>query len=426
MLNAIAKPFGAVFMWFYQITGNYGIALILFALLVRLIMLPFQMKSKRSTLKMSRAQPIIQDLQKRYANNKQKLNDEMSRFYRENGIKPLSGCIWNLIPFPIIIALYQAIRKPLTLLMGLGDAEMATITEKLNSMGFTSALRDIYVELDQSQFISTHWDSFAGISDRLKAIDYSFMGMDLARVPQWKFWQFDDPSLWGLFLIPIIAAGLTFLSSVISMKDNSQNEQTQSMKAMIYFMPFMTLYFAFVMPASIGIYWAASTAFALLQELTIGRWQKHKLNLEYADWDAKMRAREEELERKREEYEKKRAENATTANPNTSKKKQNRQERQQKEQNAREWDKKNQPESEGDPSDSRVGDRRYARGRAYVAERYSEGYVEDAEAKENTPPVEEEAEAELPQDAPENTNDASADDDIVTLDDIVSGDDSVR
>ncbi|MBQ3404889.1 MAG: membrane protein insertase YidC [Oscillospiraceae bacterium] len=423
MLNAIAKPFGAVFMWFYQITGNYGIALLLFALLVRLIMLPFQMKSKRSTLKMTRAQPIIQDLQKRYANNKQKLNDEMSRFYRENGIKPLSGCIWNLIPFPIIIALYQAIRKPLTLLMGLNDAEMAVITEKLNSMGFTTSLRDIYVELDQSQFISQHWDSFTGISDKLKCMDYSFLGMDLGRVPQWKFWQFgaaDDPSLWGLFLIPIIAAGLTFLSSVVSMKSNGQNEQTQSMKAMIYFMPFMTLYFAFIMPASIGIYWAASTFFALLQELTVGRWQKHKLDLEYADWDAKMRAREEDLERKREEYEKKRAENATVANPNTSKKKQSRQERQQKEQNAREWDKKNSPDAEDNPSDSRVGDRRYARGRAYVADRYSEDYV----PREEPAPAEDETEPEA--EVPEETQDVSDDDDIVTLDDIVSGDGSGR
>jgi YidC/Oxa1 family membrane protein insertase len=117
MLNAIAKPFGILLLWLYDFLNNYGLAIILFALIVKVILLPFMTKSKRGSLRTQSIQPLVAELQKRHGANQQKFNEELQKLYREEKISPLGGCIWSLIPFPILIALYQAIRFPLTIMM---------------------------------------------------------------------------------------------------------------------------------------------------------------------------------------------------------------------------------------------------------------------------------------------------------------------
>ena len=120
MLSAIAKPFGMLMLWLYERVGNYGVAVILFALIVKLILLPFQMKAKRGSIQQTRLQGRIKEIEKKHGANKQKYNEEVQKLYREEGVNPMSGCIWSLIPFPILIALYQAIRFPITIMMGVG------------------------------------------------------------------------------------------------------------------------------------------------------------------------------------------------------------------------------------------------------------------------------------------------------------------
>ena len=118
----ITWPFAKLMVWFYNLTGNYGVALIFFALAVNLIMTPFMAKSKKSMMRQARLQPQIQELQKRHEGNQQKLNAEMQNLYREEGINPMSGCLWSLIPFPILIALYSVVRQPLTRMMFVAKA----------------------------------------------------------------------------------------------------------------------------------------------------------------------------------------------------------------------------------------------------------------------------------------------------------------
>ena len=96
----VTWPFAKLMVWLYNLTGNYGLALTLFALAVNLIMTPFMAKSKKSMMRSSRLQPRIQELQRRHEGNPQKLNAEMQKLYQEEGINPMSGCLWSLIPFP--------------------------------------------------------------------------------------------------------------------------------------------------------------------------------------------------------------------------------------------------------------------------------------------------------------------------------------
>ena len=121
MWATITKPFAWLFVWLYNLTGNYGAAILLFALAVNLILTPFMAKSKKGMMRQTRLQPKLQELQRRHEGNQQKLNEEMQKLYREEGVNPMGGCLWSLIPFPILIALYSVIRQPFSRMMFADD-----------------------------------------------------------------------------------------------------------------------------------------------------------------------------------------------------------------------------------------------------------------------------------------------------------------
>ena len=102
----ICIPFAALLRLFYNLTSSYGLSLIFFTLVIKLVLLPFQMKSKKSMVRMNRMSGKMQEIQKKYANNQMKMNEEMQKFYAEEGINPMSGCLWSFLPMPIMIALY--------------------------------------------------------------------------------------------------------------------------------------------------------------------------------------------------------------------------------------------------------------------------------------------------------------------------------
>jgi len=388
MFDAIAKPFGLLLLWLYNLTGNYGAAISLFALVITMILLPFMMKSKRSSVKMSRLAPRVKELEKRHGANKQKYQEEVSKLYREEKVNPASGCIWSLIPFPILLALYQAIRKPLTVMMGVPSSLLAdggSISNMLTQLGFSTTYNQSYAEIAKCQFIAKNYDSFAPLSDKLQKIDFSFLGLDLGAQPNFKFFTSVDwsstaswlPAL-GLFLIPVIAAALTLVASMVSMKTNptptgSEDGQANSMKTMLYMMPLMTLWFGFIMPAALGLYWIATSVFGVLRDLWMTHHYKVLFATEEAEFSARCAERDKEYASKHAATEELRAQNATTVNPNTSKKKQQVLTKAQQDAKTAEWEKKNRPAKaqENAEAPSQVGKRRYARGRAYVPDRFS-------------------------------------------------------
>lgn len=392
-MSTIAKPFGILMMWLYNITSNYGIAIILFAIIVRLILLPFQMKSKKGTMRMTLLAPKQADLQKRYASNQQKYNEELQKLYQEEGVNPMSGCIWSLIPFPILIALYEAIRKPLTTMMGVASdlvSEGGAIYEKAVELGYESAGNSGYAQIQLTKFVSEHFESFSGLSDKLRQIDYSFLGIDLGATPDFKIWNFDWsnskvllPQL-GLFMIPVVAAVLTYLTTAVTQKMNPPADPSAAAttSSMTIIGPLMTLWFAFIMPGALGLYWAMGSVLSIVQDVVLTKYYGKILAAETAERDEKRRQKEAELEAKRQETERLRAMNATTENTNTSKKKLQAKEKAEKEKQQAEWEKQQSGEEEAyEPS--RVGHRKYARGRAYDPDRYTRSTVSsDADSEE--------------------------------------------
>ena len=394
MLNAIAKPFGILLLWLNDLVGNYGIAIFLFALVVKLILLPFQMKSKKSMMRMSALNPQLQELQKRHEGNPRKLQEETSKLYKEEHIRPMSGCLWSLIPFPILIALYQAIRFPLTVMMRVPAELLANggaLLDKLTESGFSSSVTAAYVQLEQSQFISSLWDKFdwTSISEKLRYINYQFLGMNLGDTPRAKFWV--GGITWaavGMFLIPIVSALLSWLQTKISQnttpkqptddKNPKAQQSEQQMKTMMLMMPLVSLYICFKMPAALGIYWIFNSILAIAQELILNKVYGKQIAAESEEREARRRAREAEYERKRQETERLKAEGKTQENANTSKKKQQARAK-------AELDELKAAAIRGEKAAKRaamgiveeeipasqVGNRRYARGRAYVPDRFT-------------------------------------------------------
>jgi len=113
LVDIIQVPFGYLLSWLNQLTTNYGLALILFAIALKLILFPATAKGKKSTMKMSRLTPKLQALQKKYAGDQQKLNEATQALYREEGVSMGGGCLWSFVPLLILIPLYAVVRQPI-------------------------------------------------------------------------------------------------------------------------------------------------------------------------------------------------------------------------------------------------------------------------------------------------------------------------
>ena len=148
----ICVPFAWLTRLFYTWTGSYGVALILFTLIVKLVLLPFQLKSKKSMLRMGRMNSKVQEIQKKYANNKERQQQEIADLYAREGVNPMSGCLWSLIPFPILIALYSVIRRPLTRMMFVTQEVVDTLQNFFVEQGWyiIPEKADGYVEITLS------------------------------------------------------------------------------------------------------------------------------------------------------------------------------------------------------------------------------------------------------------------------------------
>ena len=403
----ICKIFSWPLIKFYEMTGSYGLAIVFFALMVNLIMTPFMAKSKKSMMRSTRIQPMIKEIQKRHEGNPQKLNAEMQKLYREEGVNPMSGCLWSLIPFPILIALYSVIRQPLSRMMFVADEVIGTLKDYMIQMGWFAASTGragAYEEIQLANLAHQHWaqlsSDLAGKIDGLMNIDFGFLGVNLGEQPKWNFFlstDFSDASVWlpafGLFLIPFISAGLSWVSMKISNASNPQTDpQTQaSMKSMNIMMPLMSIWICFVMPAAMGVYWIANSVFGIIRDYSLTKIYKKKLDEEDKERAARRAERERELEERRLETERLKAEGKTEVNTNTSKKKLQAQEKQKSDERNAALDKADRAArrerlgiAETEKPASQVGNRRYARGRAYDPDRFANPAAVSAEtAAEN-------------------------------------------
>ena len=285
----IVRPLGILLNIIYNAVGSYGLAVILFALLVKIIILPIAYHGKKGMLRMSKLQGQMQQIQKKYANNKVKMNEEISKLYEKEGVSPMSGCLPSFLPLPIMMGLYYAVVKPMSFMMGLSGGAPDTPTGDINllaqKVGIEITQQNSYtVQTEIAQACNQFFHNgkldaeIASLSDNIKNLlqpmNFDLFGLDLSVKP--------TLTLSVLLLIPILSGLSAFLSSWILQKmqnnnNNGANAQMQgSMKTIMYIMPLMSVYFAFQFPAAIGIYWIANNVFTCIQEIVLTKIIRHK------------------------------------------------------------------------------------------------------------------------------------------------------
>lgn len=377
----ICVPFAWLVRLFYDLTNSYGVALILFTLVIKLIMLPFQMKSKKSMMRMSRVSGQMQDLQKRYAKNQAKLQEEMQKLYEEEGVNPMSGCLWSFLPLPILMALYSIIRQPITHFMMLSKDVLQTVVQSVADAGVdltnivmmdkvtgAPALKDGLYQMaayGQINLVKAVQEMGLSTPDGWFNVNYKFLGLDLTATP-WEYIK-SFTFTWaviGVILIPILAGLSQFVFSKLTMKTQPQADAAggASMKSMMYMMPLFSVYIAFIMPAALGVYWIAQSVFSLIQEAILNKTFSAKLSEEE---EARFQARQADRQRRMEE-----ARVQEQQRKQEEQKKKTLREKQQAAQAAKAV--KAAKAATSTTEAGRVGDRPYARGRAYKADRYDE------------------------------------------------------
>ena len=407
--DIITVPFGYLLSWLYQLTTNYGLALIIFAVIVQLVLLPITAKSKKSMMKMSRLTPKIQAIKEKYANDQQKQNEAIQKLQQEEGATMgCGGCLWSFVPMLILLPLYQVVRQPLVYLLHVDVDTANQIIEIIKAAdGTLFGGNNYYDQIVAASNIAQHAaaikEAIPAISEAaLEGINFGFLQIDLGTIPNFNVFAWTAFS-WaniGAFLIPVISAGSQVLQMFISRKMNNsvvtdknglQDKETaaksqadQSSKMMMWMMPIMSLWIGFTVPAALSLYWFVGGVVRTVEDMILTKHYRKIYDAEDAE-RLKRHLEEEALEAEKERIRaEKRAANPDGITENTSKKKL--QKKQQAAEEAakaaakREYDAKKGIVDEDAPEKevmSGIPSRPYCKGRNYDPNRYGHDSTEE-------------------------------------------------
>ena len=296
MLSFIASVFGYAMSFIYGLVQNYGIAIILFTVLVKIILLPLTIKQQKSMEKMQELQPLYQELQRKYGNDQQRLSLEYQKLLKEKNMNMMSGmgcsgCLLQLIQFPIILGLFYMMVSPLTYILKLPQAEIDQYKQNLNSYyasqiieskqnsGETLTEAEI-AEINSGDYLQNSRYHELVIAKQEKLFNMQFLGINLGDIAN------ENRGNFLLYIIPVLCMGITFISLRMSSKTLDEAKKKENIKAnndekgmttaneempmpdmrvMNTMMPIMTGYIAFIAPQGLGLYWTTNSLLQLIQ-----------------------------------------------------------------------------------------------------------------------------------------------------------------
>ncbi|MDP4133050.1 MAG: YidC/Oxa1 family membrane protein insertase [Bacillota bacterium] len=247
-------------------------AVILFTIIVKIILLPLGVKQQKTMVKTKQIKPELSKIQAKYKNDKEKLNEETMKLYQKYDINPMGGCLPLLVQFPVLIGLYRVIQQPITWILG---SSPISELEKAGENGFTilkeiatrtgiditglTSISDIYGKLGTKV-------TEIEVASKLKLVNFNLLGLDLSQTPSISHFS-------ALWIIPVLATGAAFFSNWVSQKVNgTDTQQEQAAKGMTMMMPLMTLFFTFTLSAGIGVYWFMSTIISVAQMVLLTKY----------------------------------------------------------------------------------------------------------------------------------------------------------
>lgn len=294
-MGFISELFGYLLNGLYTLFNNYGLAIIVFSVILRIILIPITIKQQKSMKKSAELQEKMKEIQQKYKNNPEKLNQETIDLYKREKMSPFSGCLSSIVQIVIVLSVFWLVSQPLTYMKGLNEVKYNPEDEN-SSQSVVEHYKDELQKQNEGQRSSYEEieiiNKYGDLDERV-SLNMNFLGLDLSKVPG------NNLGDWKVYIIPI----LYVISSIISIhlttnmakkKEekaviNQNEEETDEMEAMqamnknmTYMMPIMSVFIAFIAPLGLALYWFVSNVLMIIEKLIIDKIMKHKEEKENA------------------------------------------------------------------------------------------------------------------------------------------------
>ena len=294
-MGFISELFGYLLNALYELFNNYGIAIIIFSVILRIILIPITIKQQKTMKKSAELQEEMKEISKKYKNNPEKLNQETIELYKREKMSPFSGCLSSIVQIIIILSVFWLVSQPLTYMKRLNN-----VPYDANNTESNQSVVEYYKEKlnQENENQRTGYSEIAiinkyGAEDERVFLNMDFLGLDLSKVPS------NNLNDWRVYIIP----ALYVISSVISIKittnmskkkkedvvktnENEENNDMEAMEAMnknmTYMMPIMSVFIAFIAPLGLALYWFISNLLMIVEKIVIDKIMKHKEEKENA------------------------------------------------------------------------------------------------------------------------------------------------
>lgn len=288
MFQFFANIFGYLLNFINNFVGNYGLAIILFTVLIKIIMLPLSIKQQRTMKKSTELNEKIKVLQFKYKNDPEKLNREMMDLYKKENMSPFSGCLSTIAQFILLISIFYMVRFPLTYMEKINNDQINTYVQQLKDGGFT--VNQAYSEIDiirELDYLKEKMPEDEGLNKI--NLNMNFCGLDLSKIPQ------QNLNDWTVYIIPALYIISTFISMKITTsmqkkskkndgviditeKDSKEEEKNemedmmeQSNKMMSWMMPIMSVSISLVAPLGLALYWLVNNILMIGERLVLNK-----------------------------------------------------------------------------------------------------------------------------------------------------------
>lgn len=286
-MGAISSLFGYLLNALYSVFNNYGIAIIVFSVILRIILIPVTIKQQKSLKKSAELQEEMKEIQRKYKNNPEKLNQETIDLYKREKMSPFAGCFSSIIQLVIILSVFWLVSQPLTYMKRIDSNVINDYKTQLQQEGQQSGYQEIEII-----------NKFGAQDERIN-LNMDFLGLDLSKVPS------SNLNDWRVYIIP----ALYVVSSIISIritnsfnkkkkddkkaitdgnevKSQEEPNELEAMEAMnknmMYMMPLMSVFIAFIAPLGLALYWFISNLLIIIEKIIIDSFMKRKEEKENA------------------------------------------------------------------------------------------------------------------------------------------------
>lgn len=273
-------PFGFLMRLIYNLVNNYGVAIIIFTLVTKIIFLPVSYKTQKSSARMQALNPKLEKLRKSYQNNPQKLQEEQMKLYQEEGVNPMGSCLPAVIQMVLIFGVLDVVYRPLTHILDFGKGVVADAVNIASGIigGKGIQSNDLRRELITLEQFKNFPEKFSELGSEFTSEvtefcnNFQLFGINLGATPEFR------PEVWNaetisLFLIPVLAGAAQLLQTVYMQihqkKKNPAMASMGCMTAYLYILPLFSVWFAFQVPAGVGFYWMLSSLFSFVINLAL-------------------------------------------------------------------------------------------------------------------------------------------------------------